>query len=104
MYDESKPAASIPKRHYRKSKVDSQHGSISAPRSGEDYYDLDHYCRTVSGQDLDYCSQKSGGDGMGYRDKKMGTSFTLTSIQIDGEPKPKISWIKLGGGHLPDQS
>ena len=104
MYDEKKPTPPVSTGNNREGKGNSEYGTISAPRSGEDYYDLDHYCRTVSGQDFNYCTQKSGGDSMGHRGEEVGTSFTLTSVQIDGKPKPKISWVKLGGGHLPDQS
>lgn len=58
----------------------------------------------VQGENSYHSAKEGSGDGMGHRGEEVGTSFTLTSVQIDGKPKPKISWVKLGGGHLPDKS
>lgn len=57
----------------REGEIYPELGSFPAPGTRENHYDLDHYQRTISGDDSDYCAQKSGGDSMGYRDKKVGT-------------------------------
>jgi len=69
---------------------------------GQDDNNLNHHSGTIQGQDLDHRPQTDSGDSLGHGGQEMGTPVTLESIQIDGKPKPKISWVKLGGGHLPD--
>jgi len=95
-------AASLPTGTNSQSNPSEEHGFVPTTGTREDSYDLDHYCRTVSGQDFDYCTQKSGGDGMGYRDKKVGTFVTSYNIQNHGEPNSEAIRLKLGGGYLPD--
>jgi hypothetical protein len=99
-----KSATSVPAANHFGGEVYPELRSVSLPGFGEngDYpYD---YQRAVCGENFNHSTQESSGDSMGHRGEEVGTSFTLTSVQIDGKPKPKISWVKLGGGHLPDQS
>lgn len=101
---QTQTAAPVPAGNYREGEIYPELGTFSSTGFGEDHYDLDHYCRTVSGEDLDYCTQKSGGDGVGYRDKKVGTFVTSYDIQNHGEPSPADGKFIAAGGHLPDQS
>jgi hypothetical protein len=98
-----KSITSLPTRANQQSNPSKELGSVPTTGAREDSYDLDHYQRTVSGQDFDYCTQKSGGDGMGYRDKKVGTFVTSYNIQNHGEPNSEVIRLKLGGGYLPDK-
>jgi len=69
----TEPVASVPKRNNRESKVDPQLGFVFTTGTREDYYDLDHYQRTVRGEDSDYRTQKSGGDSVGHGGKEVGS-------------------------------
>ena len=82
--------------------VYSELGTISAAGTREDYYDLDHYQRTVRGEDSDYRTQKSGGDGVGARDKEMEPLIVAQSIEATWPREPEIIWVKDRGGHIPD--
>ena len=93
-------ATSVSTGTHQQGDTGQEHGAIPTAGTREDYYDLDHYQRTVRGEDADYSAKKSGGDSVGHGGKEVGTPFTITSIQIDGKPKPKISWVKFGGRHL----
>ena len=53
----------------QQSEVYPELGPFSSAGTREDYYDLDHYQRTVSGEDSDYRAQTRGGDSLGHRDK-----------------------------------
>jgi len=65
-----------------------KHRTISATRPGQDDDNPDNHSRTIPGQDADHCTQKSGGDSMGYRNKKVGTFVTSYDIQNNGQPHP----------------
>jgi hypothetical protein len=71
-----------------------KHGVVSTTRSRQDSYDLDHYQRTVRGEDADYCTQTRGGDGVGYGSKEVGTSQAFESIEDDWQLHPAYGWIK----------
>ena len=77
-------------------------GTISAAGTREDYYDLDHYQRTVRGEDSDYRTQTRGGDSVGARDKKMEPLIVAQSIEATWPREPEIIWVKDRGGHIPD--
>ena len=79
-------------------------GTISAAGTREDYYDLDHYQRTVRGEDSDYRTQKSGGDSVGHGGKEVGTSLASFSFQNYGISCPAVEEFINRGGHLPDKS
>jgi hypothetical protein len=67
-----------------------QHRAISTAGTGEDSYDLDHYQRTVQGEDADYRTQTRGGDGMGYGSEEVGPPKTPQSEQDNGVAYGKI--------------
>ena len=90
----------VPAGDNRESEVSTKHGTIPAAGSREDHYDLDHYCRTVQGEDSDYRTQTRGGDSVGHGGKEVGTPQASQSQQNHGNTKPKISSIKFGGRHL----
>lgn len=94
---------SIPARYSGKSQNDPPHRAATSTGFGQNDNNADHHCGTISRQDADHRAQESSGDSVGRGGQEVGTPFTITSIQIDGKPKPKISWVKRGGGHLPDQ-
>ena len=81
---------------------ESQPGTIPAPGTGEDYYDLDHYQRTVRGEDADYRTQTRGGDGVGYGVQKVGASEVFTRVEDNGQPDAEIIRLDFGGRHIPD--
>jgi hypothetical protein len=81
-----------------------KHRTIFATGTRQDSYDLDHYQRTVRGEDLDYCAKKSGGDGMGYRDKKVGTPAPAQSLEDYGLTKEQTRRIIEDLRHLSNKS
>jgi len=104
LYAKDNATPPVPKRTNLKSRIHSQFGLISPSRLGENRDYAHDYLAAVQGENSYHSAKEGSGDSMGHRGEEMGTSFTLTSVQIDGKPKPKIIWIKLGGGHIPDQS
>jgi hypothetical protein len=98
-----KSTTPIPAGHNSQSEEHTKHGAVSATGLGEDDDYSHHHCGADARQDVDHSAQASSGDSVGYGGEEVGTSFTITSIQIDGKSKPKISRIKLGGGHLSDK-
>jgi hypothetical protein len=78
-------------------------GTIPAAGTREDHYDLDHYQRTVRGEDADYRAQTRGGDGVGYGSKEVGTLEVFTRIEDHGQPDAEIIRLDFGSGHLPDK-
>jgi len=99
-----KSVAPLPDEDNWESEMHPQHRTISTTGTGKNSDNADHHSGAVYWENSSDCTQAGSGDSMGHGGSEVGTSFTLTSVQIDGEPKPKISWVKLGGGHLPDQS
>jgi hypothetical protein len=93
----------VPTGSYFGSEIYPELGSISSAGSWKNDDNPNHYSGAISGQDVDHSAQTDSGDSVGHGGQEMGTPQTLESIQIDGKPKPKISWVKLGGGHLPDK-
>ena len=104
LYAKDNATPPVPKRTNLKSRIHSQFGLISPSRLGENRDYAHDYLAAVQGENSYHSAKEGSGDSMGHRGEEVGTSFTLTSVQIDGKPKPKISWVKLGGGHLPDKS
>ena len=94
MYDESKPVAPVPEGHHRESEIYPELGPFSAAGTWEDYYDLDHYQRTISGEDADYRTQTRGGNSVGSGSAEMGAFETLTSIEDNWELHPTYGWIE----------
>ena len=98
-----KSTSPIPKGANIKSTDKSQHGTIPTPGTGEDYYDLDHYCRTVRGEDADYRTKTRGGDGVGYGSTEVAAPETLTRVEDNGQPDAEIIRLDFGSRHLPNK-
>lgn len=98
-----KPATPLPAGAGQQGQDKSQPGTIPAAGTREDYYDLDHYQRTVRGEDADYRAQTRGGDGVGYGSKEVGTLEVFTRIENHGQPDAEIVRLDFGSGHLPDK-
>ena len=98
----NKPAP-VPAGADQQSQDESQPGTIPTTGTGEDYYDLDHYKRTIRGEDADYRTQTRGGDGVGYGITKVGTSEVFTRIEDHGQPDAEIIRLEFGSRHLPDK-
>ena len=97
-----KSAASLSTGDHQQGEVYPELGSFSAAGTREDYYDLDHYQRTVRGEDSDYRTQTRGGDSVGARDKEMEPLIVAQSIEATWPREPEIIWVKDRGGHIPD--
>ena len=82
--------------------VHTQSGSVSAPGTREDSYDLDHYQRTIRGEDADYCTQTRGGDGVGYGSVEVAASVPLTRVEDNGDTNPEIIRLDFSSRHLSD--
>jgi hypothetical protein len=85
----------LPEGHHREGEVYPELGPISTAGSREDYYDLDHYQRTVCGQDTDYRTQTRGGDSVGHGSQKVGAPIPVTRIEDHGQPDAKIISLEL---------
>ena len=68
--------------------------TISTAGSREDYYDLDHYQRTIRGEDADYCAKTRGGDGVGYGGQQVGTPKAPEGEQDNWQLHPTYGWIE----------
>ena len=55
-----KSTAPVPNTDYFSSEIDSEFGTSATAGTREDSYDLDHYCRTVRGEDADYRTKTRG--------------------------------------------
>lgn len=75
-------------------------GPIPAAGTREDGYDLDHYQRTIRGEDADYRAQTRGGDGVGYGGEKVATSTQAQGSQDHGDTGTKAIGFEFGGRHL----
>jgi 5-methylcytosine-specific restriction endonuclease McrA len=89
-----KPATPVSKGAYIQGAVGAELGSVSTPWTWEDDYDLDHYQRTVRGEDSDYRTQTRGGDSVGHRSAEVGTPQAFESIEDDWQLHPAYGWIK----------
>jgi len=94
--------ASLPTGNHQQGQDKSQLGTIPAAGTREDYYDLDHYQRTVRGEDADYRAQTRGGDGVGYGVQKVATSEPFTRIENNGQPDAEIVRLEFGRRDLFD--
>jgi hypothetical protein len=83
-------APSLPAESYIEGEIYPELGAISSAGTREDSYDLDHYQRTVSGQDSDYRTQTRGGDSVGHRGAEVGTPQAPQSEQNNGISYGKI--------------
>ena len=72
--------------------IHPQHGSVSTTGSRQDSYDLDHYQRTVRGEDADYWAQTRGGDGVGHGSEEVGTSKVLEGFKNYWNAVTKVGW------------
>lgn len=93
----------VPTGINRQSTEDPATGVISAAGTREDSYDFDHYLRTVSGEDSDYCTQTRGGDSLGYGSQKVGTFVAPSRIENNGESESTVVWIADRSGRIPDK-
>jgi hypothetical protein len=87
-------ATPVPTGDHRESEIYPELGTFSAAGTWEDYYDLDHYQRTVRGEDVDYCTKTRGGDGVGYGSTEVGAPQAPESEQDDWQLHPAYGWIK----------
>jgi hypothetical protein len=85
---------SVSAANHREGKDDSQPGIVLTAGTREDHYDLDHYQRTVSGEDVDYCTKTRGGDSVGHRGKEVATSTPTESEQDTWQLHPTYGWIE----------
>jgi hypothetical protein len=97
-----KSTTPLSKRNDRDGQLPLQYGTLSTPWTREDSYDLDHYQRTVQGEDADYWAQTRGGDGVGYGMQEVGTPSPVTRIENHGDAEPEIVRLEFGSRHLPD--
>jgi hypothetical protein len=93
-YAKENTATPVPTGDHRESEIHPELGTFSATWTREDYYDLDHYQRTVRGEDADYRTQARGGDGVGYGSAEVGTPQAPESEQDDWQLHPAYGWIK----------
>jgi hypothetical protein len=84
----------VPEGDYREGEIYPELGPFSATGTWEDHYDLDHYQRTVRGQDADYRTQTRGGDSVGCRSKEVGAPATIESEQDNWQLHPTYGWIE----------
>jgi hypothetical protein len=87
-------ASPVPTGNHREGEIYPELGTFSATGSREDYYDLDHYQRTVRGEDADYRAKTRGGDGVGYGSTEVATPKPPEGEQNDWELHPAYGWIK----------
>jgi len=80
-----------------------KHRTPTAPRSGEDYYDLDHYCRTVRGDDADYRTKTRGGDSVGCGSKEVEPLSQVTRIENNGDADAEIVRLDFSSRYLSDK-
>jgi hypothetical protein len=99
---QAKSTASLPAGHYSKSEEHTKHGALLTAGTREDHYDLDHYQRTVSGEDSDYRTQTRGGDSVAHRNKKVEPLEGFTRLKDNGEPDAEIVRLDFGRRHLSD--
>ena len=85
---------SLPAGNYQQGKIYPELGPISTPGTREDCYDLDHYQRTVRGEDSDYRTQKSGGDSVGCGSSKVATSTPFKSVKDNWHLNPTYGWLE----------
>jgi len=94
---EKNSVAPVPDGTNQQGEVYPELGPFSSAGTREDSYDLDHYQRTISGEDSDYCTQTRGGDSLGYGSQEMGSSASIESEQDDWELHPTYGWIERRG-------
>jgi hypothetical protein len=94
IHAKEKSITSVPAGSDQQGEIYPELGSFSATGTWEDYYDLNHYQRTVRGEDSDYRTQTRGGDSVGHRSAKMGTPQAFESIEDDWQLHPAYGWIK----------
>ena len=97
-----KPATPVPAGHYSKSKEHTKHGTVPAAGTREDGYDLDHYQRTISGEDSDYRTQTRGGDSVAHRNRKVEPSREFKIREDDGDSVPEVGGTEFTGGRVFD--
>lgn len=95
-------ATPIPKRAHRKSKDNSQSGSILATWLREDCYNVNNHSGAIHRIDIDHRAQEGSGDGVGSGGKEVEPSITLTRIENHGDAEPEIIRLDFGRGYLPD--
>ena len=96
-------ATPVPTSPHLGGEVYPELGPISTPGTREDSYDLDHYQRTVRGDDADYRAQTRGGDGVGYGSEKVESFSRLTRVKDYGDAEPEIVRLDFSSRHLPDK-
>jgi hypothetical protein len=92
-----KPVAPIPDEDNWEGEMHPQHRTISTTGTGKDSDNADHHSGTVYRQDVNHSPKTSSRDSMGHRDKEVGTSETLESVQDNWELHPTYGWIERKG-------
>ena len=95
MYVKKSTTTPVSEGHNREGEVYPELGPFSTAGSREDHYDLDHYQRTISGEDVDYRTQTRGGDSVGHGGSKVGAPIPATRIEDHGQPDAKIISLEL---------
>lgn len=103
MYVKKSTTTPVSEGHNREGEVYPELGPFSTAGSREDHYDLDHYQRTVCGQDVDYRTQTRGGDSVGHGDQEVGTFVTSYDIQNNGLPCAENILAEHRRKHLSDK-
>ena len=80
-----KSATSIPKRPDRKSKDESQFGTIPAARTWQNCNHANNHSGTVQGKNVDHSPQASGSDGMEHGNKQVATSQQINLFEDTGQ-------------------
>jgi hypothetical protein len=91
---QKRTAALISTGHNIQGELYPELGSFSAAGTWEDSYDLDHYQRTVRGEDSDYRTQTRGGDSVGYGGQQVATPKPPQSEQDNWELHPTYGWLE----------
>ena len=80
-----------------------KHRTLPATGTREDSYDLDHYCRTVRGDDADYCTKTRGGDSVGCGNKEVEPLSQVTRIEDNGDADAEIVRLDFSSRYLSDK-
>jgi len=80
-----KSATSIPKRPDRKSKDESQLGTIPTARTWQDGDDTNDHSGTIQRQNVDHSPQASGSDSMGHGNKQVASPQQINLFEDTGQ-------------------
>jgi hypothetical protein len=94
--------APVPAGPDQQGEVYPELGTFSSAGTREDSYDLDHYQRTIRGEDSDYRTQTRGGDSVGRGVQEVGPPSQVTRLENHGESEPEIVRLDFSRRHLSD--